>query len=142
MTTPLLNLIIQRLKTISDFKKVRGMVTYEAMLQQSLPNPSCFVYHLNNIYRDNENMSSVSQPVEQLYAVSVVYANIQVTDETTPFLAEELNKKVGDLMLGWQPFGRHPFLSISSKPIFEQNRYIRENIFMLEDCVTAEYRSN
>lgn len=134
-------LMIERLKTLSELKKVAGMVTYEAMLQQTLASPSCFMFRSNDVAKDNESIGSVSQTVKRLYSIVVVYANIKVTDETTPFLADDINQKIIDLMLGWQPFGESPFYFVSASSMFEQNRYIRENIFMLEECFTAEYRS-
>jgi hypothetical protein len=135
-------LMIGRLQTLSELKKVAGMVTYDAMLQQTLASPSCFVYRSNDVADKNESITNVSQTVKRLYAVSVVFANIKVTDETTPFAADEINQKIIDLMLGWQPFSEYPFYFVSANSIFEQNRYIRENIFMLEECFTANYRSN
>ena len=137
-------LIIEKLKTLTELKKVLGMVTIEAMFQQALPSPSCFVYRaVDKANSDiSENVGSLNQTIKRYYAVSVVYSNIKVTDETTPFSADEINQKVIDLILGWQPFSEYPLMFISASSLFEQNRYIRENIFMLEECFTANYRSN
>ncbi len=135
-------LMIERLKTLTEFKKVAGMVTYEAMLQQNLLSPSCFVYRANDAAKENESIGNVSQTVKRVYAISVVFANVKVTDDVTPFVADEINQKIIDLILGWQPFNEYPFYFVSAGSMFEQNRYIRENLFMLEECFTAEYRSN
>jgi hypothetical protein len=138
-----LPLLIERLKTLTELKKVLGMVTLDAMLQQALPSPSCFVYRSTDkaVSDVSSDLGRATQTIKRYYSVLLVYANIKVIDETTPFLADELNQKVIDLILGWQPFNEYPFMFVSADSMFEQNRYIRENVFVLEECFDADYRS-
>jgi hypothetical protein len=138
-----LPLLIERLKTLTELKKVLGMVTLDAMLQQALPSPSCFVYRSTDkaVSDVSGDLGRATQTIKRYYSVLLVYANIKVIDETTPFLADELNQKVIDLILGWQPCNEYPFMFVSADSMFEQNLYIRENVFVLEECFDADYRS-
>jgi hypothetical protein len=149
-------LIIERLKTVFELNKVSGMVTLEAMLQQSLPSPSCFVYHTNDVLDDKylmdriggldkalgikQSLTNLTQVIESYYAVAVVYKNFKINDETNPSYADDLNQKIIELLTGWKPFGEYPLIYKGSSPLFEQNRLIRENIFSLTQILNVEYR--
>ena len=134
-------LMIERLKTLTELKKVAGMVTIEAMLQQALPSPSCFVYHTVDHVLELLDSQRVVELVDTVWAASVVFKNVKITDDIMPDEAEIINKKIIELLTGWIPFNEgFPLIYRGSKPLFEQNRLIRVNLFSLKQVLEMEYR--